>query len=397
MYDFLAGLRVIDLTTIVLGPYATQILGDFGADVIKVEPPAGDVLRHVEPARHPGMGAPYLNSNRNKRAIAIDLKSDGGRAAMLRLLAGADVFVHNLRPGPAARLGLTYEALKQVNPRLIYCVTVGFGEGGPYADRPAYDDVIQAMGGLAQLNADGAGNPRFLPTVACDKIGALMAAQVMLAAVARQQRTGEGCYIGAPMFEGLVSYLMVEHLAGNTFRPAMGTMGYDRLLTPYRRPFETADGHLAVLPYTTEQWTRFLTAAGRPEVAGEERVRNPAERSRHIGELYAILAEAMRTRTTADWIATLTELDIPHAPVQSLDDVFHDPHLAAVGMFEELEHPTEGPVVSVRAPYEVRDADQAPDRLAPRLGEHTRQVLAEAGLDPAEIDALVDSGAVRQA
>jgi len=396
MLNFLDGVRVIDLTSVVLGPYATQILGDFGADVIKVEPPAGDVLRHVEPARNARMGAPYLNSNRNKRSLAIDLKSDGGRAAMLKLLETADVFVHNLRPKPVERLGLSYEALKQINPRLIYCVMVGFGQDGPYADRPAYDDVIQAMSGLAHLNANDAGDPRFLPIVACDKIGALIGSQAMLAAIARQQRTGEGYYIGAPMFEGVVSYLMIEHLAGRTFRPERGTMGYDRLLTPYRRPFHTADGHLAVLPYTTEQWTRFLTRVGKPEVAQEARVQDPAERSNHIGELYALLAEAVRTKITAEWIDILTELDIPFAPVQSLDDVFSDPHLASVGMFEHLEHPSEGPVVNVRPPYDVRGAESAPDRLAPKLGQHSREVLAEAGLDAAELDALLASGAIRE-
>ena len=391
--SLLSGIKVVDLTSVVLGPYATQMLGDLGADVIKVEPPAGDVFRAAEPSRNVGMGAQFLGCNRNKRSVVLDLKSDAGREALMRLLADADVFIHNLRPAPADRLGVSYEAVRQLNPKLVYCATVGFGKDGPYSDRPAYDDIIQAMSGLASLNATPEGEPRFVPTILCDKIVGIMATQLVLAALVNRQTTGKGCCVGTPMFESLVSFLMVEHLSARTFGPDAGGTGYERVLTPERRPYRTLDGYMAVLPYTTDQWTRFLTFTGQSALARLDWVRDPVKRSKRIGELYRVLSETMSGRSCDEWETVLAELDIPFARVNSLDDLFADEHLRAVGLFQEVNHPTEGRVTSVRSPFETKDVAQTEDRFAPVLGFHTIEVLREAGISPDRIEEMLATGA----
>jgi len=387
--SLLTGIKVIDLTGVVLGPYATQMLGDLGGDVIKVEPPGGDVFRAAEPSRNAGMGAQFLGCNRNKRSVVLDLKTDTGREALMRLLAGADVLIHNLRPAPAERLGLSYDAIKQLNPQLVYCPTVGFGSEGPYSDRPAYDDVIQAMSGLAHLNATPDGEPRYVPTILCDKIVGIMATQLVLAALVNRQTTGKGCFVGAPMFESLASFLMVEHLSARTFGPDAGRTGYERVLTPDRRPYRTQDGYMAVLPYTTDQWTRFLTFTGHTALAGQGWVRNAVERSKRIGELYALLGETMPGRCCDEWETVLTDLDIPFARVNALDDLFEDDHLKAVGLFQQVNHPTEGQMTSVRSPFETRDVPLTEDRFAPVLGFHTAEVLQEAGVSPDGIEKIL--------
>lgn len=391
--NLLHGTKVVDLTSVVLGPYATQMLGDLGADVIKVEPPGGDVFRAAEPSRNTGMGAQFLGCNRNKRSVVLDLKSDAGRKALLQLLSGADVFIHNLRPAPADRLGLSYDAIKELNPRLVYCATVGFGAEGPYSDRPAYDDVIQAMSGLAHLNATPDGEPRYVPTILCDKIVGIMATQLVLAALVNRQTTGKGCFVGAPMFESLVSFLLVEHLSARTFGPDVGRTGYARVLTPDRRPYRTLDGYMAVLPYTTDQWTRFLTSTGHTALAGQDWVRNAVERSKRIGELYRVLGETLEGRSCAEWETILTDLDVPFATVNALDDLFADGHLKAVGLFQQVDHPTEGQVTSVRSPFETQDVPLTEDRVAPVLGAHTVEVLREAGVTPDRIEEMLETGA----
>ncbi len=391
--NLLSGIKVIDLTSVVLGPYATQVLGDLGADVIKVEPPGGDVFRAAEPSRNIGMGAQFLGCNRNKRSVVLDLKSEGGREALLQLLSDADVFIHNLRPSPADRLGLSYDAIKRINPKLVYCATVGFGSDGPYSERPAYDDIIQAISGLAALNATPEGEPRYVPTILGDKIIGIMATQLVLAALVNRQTTGKGCFVGTPMFESLVSFLMVEHLSARTFGPDAGGTGYERVLTPERRPYRTLDGYMAVLPYTTDQWTRFLTFTGQSALASLDWVRDPVKRSKRIGELYRVLSETMAGRSSDEWETVLTELDIPFARVNSLDDLFEDEHLKAVGLFQEVNHPTEGRVTSIRSPFETQDVPRTQDRLAPVLGFHTVEVLREAGVSPDRIEELLKTGA----
>lgn len=367
MYDLLQGLRVLDLTTVVLGPFATRYLGDFGADVIKVEPPGGEVFRHIRPARSLGMGAGFLNFNRNKRSVCLDLKSAEDKARFDDLVRDADVLVHNMRTGAARRLDIGWEAMRALNPRLVYCVSTGYGSTGPNADEPAYDDIIQAASGLADLNRGPDGAPRFVPSILCDKISGLHMVLAVLSGVVRQRRTGQGCHIEAPMFEGMVSFLLSEHLHGETFRPAEGSMGYDRITSPMRKPFATQDGYISALPYTTRNWVAFLNLVDRGDLAAADWVRDPEARSQRITELYAVIEAAMPTRTTAEWLVALRDIDVPATVVNMLGDLLTDPHLAEVGMFQDITHPTEGALRSVRAPFWIDDAEPLPDAPAPAV------------------------------
>ena len=398
MLGLLKGIRVLDLTTVVLGPYATQILADFGADVVKVEPPGGDVFRSVRPGHSGELGAGFLNTNRNKRSIAIDLRNEGGRSVFEALARQADVVVHNMRPKSAKKLGVDFESLKAVNDRIIYCFASGFGQAGEKADEPAYDDTIQAASGLAYLNANAEGDPRFLPTIIADKVGGLHLAMAVLAALASADRGRKAICIEAPMFESLVSFLMLEQLGGRTFDPPLGGIGYDRLLSPHRKPFRTKDGFISIIPYTAQHWTRFLGLVGLEELAGDRRVLDPVERSRNVDMLYSIIAESTPGRTTNEWIGLLRKLDIPHARVNRLDELLDDPHLRQTGMFTKVEHPTEGSLVSVRSPFSLLEDEPAdPDRIAPALGQHTSEILAEAGYDAQAIEDLIEAGAVNVA
>lgn len=394
MFDLLAGIRILDLTTIVLGPFATQTLGDLGADVIKIESPSGDLFRAVRPGRSRHMGAGYLNCNRNKRSLVIDLKADAGQALMLELAEKADVLVHNMRPKAVNALGLGYARLKSINPRLVYCAAPGFGRDGPYADEPAYDDVIQAASGLAALNAGAEGEPRFLSTIVCDKVSGLYLSQAIMAGLIRRGRTGKGCYIETPMFESMVAFLMAEQMAGRSFRPPLGGTGYDRLLSPHRKPYRTKDGYIALLPYSTGHWQRFLRFVGRHDLADQDWVVEPLRRSENVGRLYQMVAEAMPARTTQEWLSILDELDIPCSRVNRLDDLFDDPHLEAVGFFRPVEHPSEGALVAPRSPFRAEDVETQPDRPAPDLGAQSTEVLEELGIAADRIRDLVAAGVV---
>ncbi|MBO0726194.1 MAG: CoA transferase [Blastocatellia bacterium] len=376
----LTGVRVIDLTSVVMGPYATQILGDMGADVIKVESPEGDIFRHVTPFRNRGMSAGFLNLNRNKRSIALDLKREDERQALLDLLTGADVFVTTVRPQAMRKLGLDYESLRERNPRLIYCGAYGFSESGPYAGRPAFDDVIQAMCGIASLQGERReeDGPQYVNTILADKISGCVVAYAVAMALYERERSGRGQAIEVPMFETMVSFTMIEHLAGEIFCPAQGGMGYERVLSEHRRPYRTKDGYIGLLPYTAEQWARFFEAAGRPEMAADPRVMDPAMRSRQIAELYGLLAEIVAERTTAEWVELLRAADLPMAPVLSPEDLLDDEHLRALGFFQRQEHPSEGEVRTIGIPARFSRTPGDVRRLAPRLNEHREEILMEA-------------------
>jgi crotonobetainyl-CoA:carnitine CoA-transferase CaiB-like acyl-CoA transferase len=397
MYAFLSGIRIVDLTTTYLGPYATQFLGDMGAEVIKVEPLDGDVGRSPRPSRSPDMGAGFLNTNRNKRSIAVDLRAAEGREVVARLVKGADALVHNMRPQAAAKLGLSYDDARRINASILYCYSPGFGQNGPYAEEPAYDDIIQAMSGLAQLNADSTGAPRFLPSIVADKVVGLHLAFAVAAGLVHRLKTGEGCAIEAPMFESMVAFLMVEHLAGRTFVPPLGAAGYERMLAKNRRPYRTRDGYIAIMPYTTQQWTRFLECVGRSDLLAADWVKDPVKRSANVEALYQIIADAAPVRKTAEWLTLLNERDIPCGKVNALDDLFGEPHLAAARLFEEIVHPSEGALTSVRSPFRVSGLDRKPDRPAPRVGEETYSILKEAGYREEEAKALIARKIVRAA
>lgn len=393
----LHGVRVLELSTVVLGPWACQLLGDMGADVVKVEPPGGDSNRHIGPARHPGMGAFFLACNRNKRGIVLDLKQEAGRLAALDLAAGADVLVHNLRPAALARLRLDYPAIRARNPRIVCCGTYGYGALGPYRDAPAYDDSIQAASGIAMFQAALGGEPGFVPTILCDKTTALAVVSAVTAALFHRERTGEGQEVEVPMFETMVGYLAAEHLHGQIFEPPEGEAGYPRVLSRNRRPYRTRDGYLAVLPYLDEHWRAFCTVAGRPDLAADARYARLADRSAHIDEVYAWTQQLVATRTTAEWAALLEPTTVPFTVVREYGALREDAHLQATGFWQVVEHPTEGrlrlPGVSTR----FSASPGAIGRLPPRLGEHSVEVLREAGYDDDRIGAMIASGATLQA
>ena len=395
MYKILDGVRIVDLTTVVLGPYATKVLADLGADVVKIEPLSGDQFRSVRPGHSDDLGAGFINLNINKRSIALNLATAEGREILQRLVKSCDVIVHNMRPKSAEKFDISYEKLKKIKSDIIYCYAPGYGQNGKHADKPAYDDIIQAASGIAHLNASATGEPRFLPTIVGDKVAGLYLALSIIAGIANHARTGNGCCIETPMFESVVSFLLVEQLAGQSFVPALGGMGYDRLTSPNRKPFATSDGFVSILPYSTTHWRRYLNAIDRNDIAQLDWVTDPVKRSQNIDTLYQIIDEVTPTRSTNAWCELLQELDIPCTPVNKPDDLLSDPHLAGVQMFREYEHPTEGRMRSVRTPMRVIESEETVDMPAPNIGRDTRTILIEAGYSNDEINILAEREIIR--
>ncbi len=395
----LAGVRVVDMATVLMGPVATQVLGDYGADVIKVEPPEGDVMRHAGIARHAQMGSMYLTTGRNKRSVVLDIKQPGGKKALLRLCETADLFIHNVRPAAMRRAGLSYEDIRAVNPSIVYVALVGFGQDGPYAAKPAFDDIIQAASGLAGLFVRaGHEAPAFVPANLCDRMTGLAAVHAVLAALYMRQKTGQGQSIEVPMFETLVQTILGDHLSGEAFVPPAGPTGYSRLLNAHRKPFRTLDGYMAVTPYSDKQFRAFFSAIDRvDEYEGDARINQHAARAQNYDVAYAKLAGIIATRTTAEWLGLCAAYEIPCQKVNSLEDVLADEHLRQVGFFEEVEHPTEGRVRQLRVPARWSSANVSTRRLPPRVGEHSVEVLRESGLAQDEIDELLACGATAQA
>jgi crotonobetainyl-CoA:carnitine CoA-transferase CaiB-like acyl-CoA transferase len=391
----LSGLRVLDMTTVLMGPYATLQLGDMGADIIKVEPLEGDIVRQIGPGRHPGMGPMFLNVNRNKRSIALDLKQPAGRDVLLRLAADADVFIYNVRPQAMTRLGLAYEDVAASNPAIIYAGVFGYGQDGPYAGRPAYDDLIQGACAVPTLLAQaGDGSPRYVPLTIADRIVGLFAVNAILAALRHRDVTGRGQRIDVPMFETMAHFVLVDHLGGLTFDPPLDHGGYARLLAPERRPYRTKDGYLCALIYNDKQWRSFFAAIGRPDLK-DDRFRDHASRTRHIREIYAEVAGIFATRTTAEWMGILEKADIPYTPLRNIDDLVADPHLHAIGFLSEVEHPSEGAIKSMRVPTTWSDSKTDNPSPAPTLGQHSREILRELGLTELSIADLFAKGVVR--
>jgi crotonobetainyl-CoA:carnitine CoA-transferase CaiB-like acyl-CoA transferase len=390
----LHGVRVVELTSVVLGPWACQILADMGADVIKIEPPAGDSNRQLGASRHPGMAALYLTCNRNKRSVVLDVKQPAGRDALLDLVRTADVFVHNNRPQVMSKLGLDYAALQPVNPMLIYCGSYGYARKGPYGTKGALDDSIQSIAGIAMLNEMVLGEPRYLPTIVADKTTAITVVYGVLAALFSRERTGHGQELEVPMFETMVSYVMAEHLWGMTFEPPLGPPGYVRLMSVHRRPYRTRDGYVAILPYMNAHWDTFCEVAGHPELKDDPRFRTMGDRTRNIDDTYAETARIMATRNTQEWLDLFAATSVPINRVNSLADLADDPHLRATGFWKTVEHPTEGRLRTTAFPvnFSATPADET-RRHAPRLGEHTRELLAELGYAEERIESMLASGA----
>jgi crotonobetainyl-CoA:carnitine CoA-transferase CaiB-like acyl-CoA transferase len=385
----LTGIRIIDLTTVVLGPYATQMLGDLGADVIKVESPDGDNCRWIGPSRNKGMGSYFAMLNRNKRSVVLDLKRPVARDALLRMVDTADVFVHNMRLGAAERLGFGYVALSARNPRLVYACASGFRKGSSKQEHPAFDDLIQGMSGLAALNAAQDGAPRYVPSVVVDKLTGQMLASMVGMALFHRERTGQGQEVHVPMLETTLAFLLVEHMWGMVLnQPELG-MGYPRMLTPHRRPYATQDGYISVIAVSDAHWSRLFEAMGRAALIDDPRFATIAARSDNVDALYGVLTEGMRERTTAEWLQILGTLDIPCGPANTLPDLLDDAYLQETAFFQPMQHPLDGDVTVTAFPARFSASPSSIRRLWPALGEHTEEVLREAGYSEEEIREIV--------
>jgi crotonobetainyl-CoA:carnitine CoA-transferase CaiB-like acyl-CoA transferase len=393
----LSGVRIIDLTAVIAGPLAMRTLADYGADVIKVEGPTGDVLRASSPRRNPQMGALFLNLNRNKRVIALDLKAPQAAEVMRRLIEKADVLAHNMRPDALKRAGLDYEACRAINPKLIHAGIIGFGRGGRYRDRPAYDDLVQAVSGFSSLFARSGDRPRYVPMNVVDRLTGVTAVHAILAALFHRERSGTGQAVEIPMFENLIEFHLGDHMSGHLFDPPIAPMGNVRALSPNRGPYQTKDGTISMLIGVDKHWTAFLEVAGLHEQHSRDpRFATPAARAQNIEAMLAFIADALKTRTTAEWLKLLAQADIPCGPVQTLEELRDDPHLQDVGFFGHYDHPTEGRMTIPKPAVWMSETPPQIETLAPPLGAHTREVLGECGYSTGEIDALLANGVAKQ-
>tara|TARA_R110000824_G_scaffold118960_12_gene271863 strand:+ start:19350 stop:20564 length:1215 start_codon:yes stop_codon:yes gene_type:complete len=394
--------RIVDLTSVVFGAYATQMLGDYGADVIKVEAPSptggggqgGDIMRwagKLPEGASPDMGPIFLTINRNKRSVLLDLRKKSAVDALKSLIKSADVLASNIRYEGMKRLGLSYEDVKAIKPDIVFVHAAGYGSDGPYAGLPAYDDLIQAGSGSADLlsRVDGDPKPRYVPTLMADKVSGLFMANAITAALFHRERTGEGQFVEVPMFEAITSFVLAEHFYGHVFDPATGPWSYGRVTNPDRRPYKTKDGYIGLLPYSDKQWNQFFEIAGRPGAFKDDpRFATYKARTQNIRELYAMLEELTEMKTTQEWLDALLPLSIPVVKMNRLDDLPDDPHLKAVGFFERYDHPHAGPYFALRPPVRFSGTPANIRRHPPRLGEQTREVLSELGLDAALIDEI---------
>lgn len=393
----LTGVRVVDMTGVLLGPVTSQVLGDLGADIVKIEPPEGDTSRGIGPSQHSGMGSLFLHNNRNKRSLVLDLKQEAGCEAMRKLLAGADVFLHNKRPKTLARLGFDYESVRALNENIVYCAAFGYGQGGRYADRPAYDDLIQGAVAMPTLFERYCGQPLYVPAALIDRLIGLTAAYSVMGALFHRERTGKGQCIEVPMYEHMTQMVLADHMGGATFDPPKGPAGYARLLSPGRKPYRTRDGYVGTLAYTNLHWSKFFAAVGRPDLAADPRFATLEARTQHIDELYRFAEAEYAKRDTAEWIELLDKLDIPVTRVNTLESLLEDPHLADVGFFQWMDHPSQGRVRMMPAAASTwSETPPTLRRLAPQLGEHSRELLAELGYATGDIDALMRGGISRE-
>jgi len=388
----LAGFQVLEIASMIFGPLAGQYLGDMGAEVIKLEPPEGDLTRSIGPRRSERMGAFFLTSNRSKRSIVVDLKRPEGRAILQRLVEKSDVLLHSMRTPAARRLGIDYESLAARQPGLVYCHVTGYGDDGLYGGRPAYDDIIQAASGLAMLQQVVGGQPRFIPTIIADKISGVHAAYAIVLALMHRLRSGEGQQVDVAMFETMAAFNMLEHQWGYAFDPPIGTMGYLPVSSAARRPYRTLDGYLALLPYSNAHWQRFFELAGEPQIMDDPRFASFAARQKHFREVWDEIERQVARKSNAEWLRLLTPEDVPFSVVNALEDLTMDPHLESVDFWQFAEHPTEGRLRMARNPLRMGASPPAITRLPPTLGQHSAEILGECGYAGAEVQSLVAPG-----
>jgi crotonobetainyl-CoA:carnitine CoA-transferase CaiB-like acyl-CoA transferase len=388
----LEGIRVLEIASMIFGPLAGQYLGDMGAEVIKMEPPEGDLTRAIGPRRSPKMGAFFMTSNRSKRSIVVDLKKPEGREILQRLVGKTDVLLHSMRTSAANRLGLDYATLAANHPALVYCHVTGFSDDGPYGGRPAYDDIIQAASGLAMMQKVLNGEPRYVPTIIADKISGVHAAYAIVLALMHQMRTGEGQQVDVSMFETMTAFNMLEHQWGHAFEPPIGPMGYEPVITAARRPYKTLDGHLALLPYSDAHWKRFFELAGETQIMQDPRFSTFAGRQKNVSTVWGEIERQVARKTNEEWLQLLGAEDIPFSVVNSIEDLPNDPHLNAIDFWKIMEHPTEGSLRLPMNPIQMSASPPAITRLPPCLGEHSAEILRECNYEESAILQLLAQG-----
>ena len=381
----LEGVKVLDLTTVIMGPFTTQVLGDFGADIIKIEDPDGDMTRDIGPSKTSKMSSMFLGVNRNKRSLVLNLKKPEAKVALWKLIEGADIIVHNIRPQKIAALGFDPDTVLSKNPKIIYVGLHGYREDGPYGGLPAFDDVIQGQSGIAGAFETRDGKASLVPTVMADKSVGLMASTGLLAAYIQRLKTGKGSYLEVSMFEGMVGYTLIEHHYGATFVPPLDQIGYPRALSPNRKPYQSADGYICILPYTNQQWINFFKIIKRPELLKDKRYSSVKERSKDINFLYEIVGQSIINKTNKEWTELLKKYEIPHGLVNRLEDLKDDPHLKELNFFRPYNHPTEGALEVPDSAFRFNRESLPVRRHQPKLGEHSNDILKEAGFKDDEI------------
>ncbi len=386
----LKGLKVLDLTNIIMGPFTTQLLGDLGADIIKIEDPDGDITREIGVQKSSKMSSIYLGVNRNKRSIVLNLKEKKNKEVLWKLIRKSDFFIHNMRPQKLKKLGFDPKKINKINKKIIFVGLYGYGDNGYYSGQPAFDDIIQGQSGLASLSLLKGKKPSFVPSVIADKSIGLLACSALLAAHIKMLKTGKGSCIEVSMFEGMVSYVLLEHQHGEIFYPPMGKAGYPRLLSNNRKPYETLDGHICILPYTNKQWFKFFEIIEMEELKKDKRFTSIKSRSKDITILYKLIEKNVKTKTNHQLCKLLKKNDIPHGVVNNISYLKNDKHLKKVKFFRKIKHPTEGTLIIPDTGIKIDKKSLPIKRTQPNLGEHTREILKELGYKIKEIKKIID-------